>query len=119
MLPLPGGVAAHLASPYGASKLAGEGYFSAYFHGFCVETVTGWFGNVCVDGSGRKQSVVAKFSEQAMGREFLELYGDGTQPRDFIHISDLTQAILHASPFPVLVRRCFGSRPRMRRPLAN
>ena len=37
--PLHEEMAAHPASPYGASKLAGEGYCSAYFHCFGVETV--------------------------------------------------------------------------------
>ncbi|MEL7087587.1 MAG: NAD-dependent epimerase/dehydratase family protein, partial [Planctomycetota bacterium] len=38
--PLHEEMAPHPASPYGASKLAGEGYCSAYFHSFGVQTVT-------------------------------------------------------------------------------
>ena len=87
--PLHEEMAPHPASPYGASKLSGEGYCSAYYHCFGVETVTLRFGNVYGEGSGHKQSVVAKFIKEALQGETLELYGDGTQTRDFIHISDL------------------------------
>jgi UDP-glucose 4-epimerase len=37
--------------------------------------------------------VVAKFIKQALDGEQLEIYGDGTQTRDFIFIDDLTRAI--------------------------
>lgn len=98
--PLHEEMAPHPASPYGASKLAGEGYCSAYYHCFGVETVVLRFGNVYGEGSGHKQSVVAKFIKQAMQGETLELYGDGTQTRDFIHIEDLTDAIKRATSIP-------------------
>jgi len=82
------------ASPYGASKLAGEGYCSAFFQCFGLSTVALRFGNVYGEGSGHKQSVVAKFIKQALRGEKLEIYGDGNQTRDFIHISDLVAAIV-------------------------
>jgi UDP-glucose 4-epimerase len=84
---------AHPVSPYGASKLAGEGYCSAYFRSFGIETVALRFGNVFGPGSGHKNSVVAKFIRQAINGEVLEIYGDGTQTRDFIYIGDLVEAI--------------------------
>ncbi len=86
-------IAAHPVSPYGASKLAGEGYCSAYFRTFGVETVALRFGNVYGTGSGHKSSVVAKFIRQAMQGETLEIFGDGNQTRDFIFIGDLVRAI--------------------------
>lgn len=95
--PLHEEMAPHPASPYGASKLAGEGYCSAYYHCFGVETVPLRFGNVYGEGSGHKQSVVAKFIKQAMKGETLELFGDGTQTRDFIYVSDLVDAIFRAA----------------------
>lgn len=95
--PLHEELAPHPASPYGASKLAGEGYCSAYYYCFGVETVVLRFGNVYGEGSGHKQSVVAKFIKQARAGERLEIYGDGTQTRDFIHISDLIDAIVQAA----------------------
>lgn len=85
------------ASPYGASKLAGEGYCSAYFHSFGVETVILRFGNVYGEGSTHKASIVAKFIKRALDGKTLEIYGNGSQTRDFIHISDLVRAIRAAA----------------------
>lgn len=84
----------HPVSPYGASKLAGEAYCSAYFKSFGIETVVLRFGNAYGPGSTHKNSVVAKFIKQAIEGKTLEVYGDGTQTRDFIFIDDLVEAIL-------------------------
>lgn len=86
-------------SPYGASKLAGEGYCSAYYRTFGVKTVALRFGNVYGPGSTHKSSVVAKFIKQAIGGEQCEIYGDGSQTRDFIYIDDLTEAIIKAAMY--------------------
>jgi UDP-glucose 4-epimerase len=83
----------HPVSPYGASKLSGEAYCSAYFRTFGVETAALRFGNVYGPLSNHKNSVIAKFIKRAMRGEVLEIYGDGTQTRDFIYIEDLVQAI--------------------------
>lgn len=84
----------HPVSPYGASKLAGEGYCSAYYRTFGVETVALRFGNVYGPGSGHKNSVVAKFIRAAFQGDVLEIYGDGSQTRDFIFIDDLINAVI-------------------------
>lgn len=81
-------------SPYGASKLAGEAYCSAYFRTFGIKTVALRFGNVYGPLSKHKNSVAAKFLKQAFAGETLEIYGDGNQTRDFIFIDDLIQAIV-------------------------
>ena len=91
--PLHEELAPHPVSPYGASKLAGEGYCSAYFRTFGIETVALRFGNVYGPLSGHKNSAVAKFIKRAMRGEVLEIYGDGTQTRDFIYIDDLIRAV--------------------------
>ena len=83
----------HPVSPYGASKLSGEGYCSAYFRTFGVETVALRFGNVYGPLSGHKNSVVARFIKRATGGEVLEIYGDGTQTRDFVYVGDLINAV--------------------------
>ncbi|MBO8132160.1 MAG: GDP-mannose 4,6-dehydratase [Candidatus Marinimicrobia bacterium] len=80
-------------SPYGASKLAGEGYCSAYYRTFGLSTIALRFGNVYGPRSKHKSSVVAKFIQQALRGEVLEIYGDGQQTRDFIYIKDLVKAI--------------------------
>lgn len=98
--PLHEGLAPHPASPYGASKLAGEGYCSAYYHCFGVETVALRFGNVYGPRSGHKMSVVAKFIKQALDNKSWEIYGDGGQTRDFIYIDDLIDAVYLAATTP-------------------
>lgn len=84
-------------SPYGASKLAGEAYCSAYFHAYGIKTVALRFGNVYGPRSKHKSSVVAKFIKKALAGEPLEVYGDGNQTRDFIYIQDLVGAIILAA----------------------
>ncbi|HZC83392.1 MAG TPA: NAD-dependent epimerase/dehydratase family protein, partial [Rubrobacter sp.] len=72
--------------------LSGEAYCSAYFRTFGVETVSLRFGNVYGPLSNHKNSVIAKFIKRATRGEALEIYGDGTQTRDFIYIEDLVRA---------------------------
>ena len=87
-------------SPYGASKLAGEAYCRVYHATFGLETIALRFGNVYGPLSGHKTSVVAKFIRQALAGESLEIYGDGSQTRDYIYVCDLVEAILAAATVP-------------------
>jgi len=91
----------HPVSPYGASKLAGEGYCSAYYRTFGIDTVCLRFGNVYGPRSKKKSSVVAKFIRQALAGSPCVIYGDGNQTRDFLHIKDLVRAVLLAMEKPV------------------
>jgi len=100
--PLHEEMAPHPVSPYGASKLAGEAYCSAYYRTFGIGTVALRFGNVYGPGSSNKNSVVAKFTKQAMRGKSCEIYGDGNQSRDFIYIDDLINAIIKAANLPSL-----------------
>ena len=86
-------IAPHPVSPYGASKLACEGYCSAYFRTYGVDTVCLRFGNVYGPLAGKKNSIVAKFIKRAIAGYTLEIYGDGSQTRDFIYIDDLVNAL--------------------------
>ena len=43
--------------------------------------------------SGHKNSVVARFIKRAVDGDVLEIYGDGTQTRDFIFVDDLIRAV--------------------------
>ena len=87
-------LAPHPVSPYGASKLAGEGYCSAYQKTFGIDTIILRFSNIYGPGSLNKSSVVSKFIKRAINNEILEIYGDGMQTRDFIYIDDLIDAVL-------------------------
>lgn len=91
--PIHEGLAPRPVSPYGASKLAGEGYCSAYHRSYGIETVALRFGNVYGPLSSHKKSVVANFINHALAGQPLEIYGDGDQTRDFIFIEDLIRAI--------------------------
>ena len=84
-------------SPYGASKLAGEAYCSAYYRTFNVGTVALRFGNVYGPGSAHKSSVVAKFIRRALAGKPSVIFGDGGQTRDFIYIDDLLEALILAA----------------------
>src|SRR5262249_18803658 len=88
---------AHPVSPYGASKLAGEAYCSAYQRSFEVETVALRFGNCYGPFSSHKRSVVAKSIRQALAQEPWEILGGGHQTRDFIYVQDITDAIIRAA----------------------
>lgn len=83
-------------SPYGASKLAGEAYLSAYNGSFGLNTVALRFSNVYGPFSRRKGSVVAKFIRQALAGEPWVLNGGGQQTRDFIYSEDLAHAVIKA-----------------------
>lgn len=83
----------HPLAPYGASKLACEGYVSAYAGSHGLETAALRFSNVYGPNSWHKGSVVAKFIKQIIDGEQQVIYGDGEQTRDFIHTSDISQAL--------------------------
>lgn len=91
----------HPVSPYGASKLAGEGYCSSYYRTFDLETICLRFGNVYGPRSKKKSSVVAKFIRHALAGEPCVIFGDGTQTRDFLYIDDLVRAVILAMEKPV------------------
>ncbi len=81
-------------SPYGASKLAGEAYCSAFHHSFGLETAVLRFSNLYGPNSFHKGSVIALFIKQILRGEPLTIYGDGNQTRDFLYVEDITQVIL-------------------------
>lgn len=84
-------------SPYGASKAAGEAYLHAFFGSYDLPTVALRFANVYGPWSATKGSVIPKFIRQALAGEDLEIWGDGSQTRDFVYVSDLVDAILAAA----------------------
>jgi UDP-glucose 4-epimerase len=83
-------------SPYGASKLAGEAYCSAFAGSYDVPTSVLRFSNVYGPFSYHKGSVVAAFCKRALAGEPLIVYGDGTQTRDYVYVEDLCRGIAAA-----------------------
>jgi UDP-glucose 4-epimerase len=83
-------------SPYGAGKLAGEAYSSAFFGSYGLNTVALRFSNVYGPSSYHKGSAVAVFFRNLMQKEPIVIYGDGEQTRDFLYVGDLVDAIFLA-----------------------
>jgi UDP-glucose 4-epimerase len=83
-------------SPYGASKLATEGFCSAYSASYGLPCVSLRFSNIYGPGSAHKKSVVAAFIKHALNDQSLVVYGDGTQQRDYLFVGDLVRGIVAA-----------------------
>jgi UDP-glucose 4-epimerase len=94
-------MAPHPISPYGAGKLAGEGYCSAFWGSYGLKTISLRFSNVYGPYSYHKASVVAKFFRQAKLGEPVTVFGDGEQTRDFLFVEDLCQAVVQALEAPL------------------
>jgi UDP-glucose 4-epimerase len=86
-------VLARPASPYGASKLAGEAYLAAYAATYGMATCSLRFSNAYGPRSLHKRSVVAAWIRAALADAPLTVFGDGEQTRDFVHVDDLASAI--------------------------
>jgi UDP-glucose 4-epimerase len=85
-------------SPYGQSKLAGEGYCTLYRRLYGVDTVSLRLGNVY----GPRQNprgeagVIAMFCGRLVRRQPVTVFGDGTQTRDYVYIDDVVNALVTA-----------------------
>lgn len=80
-------------SPYGASKLAGEGYAHAFAKTYGLRTVAVRFGNVYGPWCARKRGVINVFFESLHSGAPMVIYGDGTASRDYVHVDDISNAL--------------------------
>lgn len=94
--PVHEGMVPHPLAPYGASKMAMEGYLSAYAGSYGLRAVALRFSNIYGPRSFHKGSVVAAFMRRALTGEPLVVYGDGTQTRDYLYVGDLVRGIVAA-----------------------
>lgn len=83
-------------SPYGAGKLTGEAYCSAFWGAYGLKTTALRFSNIYGPYSSHKSSVAAQFIKDILQNRDLTIYGDGRQTRDFLYADDLVSAILLA-----------------------
>ena len=86
-------------SPYAASKLAGESYCRAFTNSFGLETVSLRFFNVFgprQDPESQYAAVIPRFITRMLTGERPEIFGDGTQSRDFTFISNVVDACVLA-----------------------
>jgi len=80
---------------YGVTKLAGEQILNTYYDNYGIETVNLRFGNVYGVGLyTRWNTVIPKFVKQALNGEKITVYGDGEYSRDFVHVFDITKALI-------------------------
>jgi len=82
------------ASPYAASKAAADRMCYSYFSSFGTDiTIVRPF-NVFGERQkgGKFGALIPILTEHALRGENLEIFGDGSTPRDYTHISDIIQA---------------------------
>jgi UDP-glucose 4-epimerase len=80
-------------SPYGASKLAAEGYAYAFSQAYGLRTVALRFANVYGPWSARKQGAMTLFFRAIHAGEPIVIYGDGSSSRDYTHVEDIARAL--------------------------
>jgi UDP-glucose 4-epimerase len=83
-------------TPYGATKAAGEMLLSAYAAGFGIQGAALRFANVYGPGMEAKDSFVPRLMRAARDGTGVQIYGDGTQLRDLVHVDDIVAGILVA-----------------------
>jgi UDP-glucose 4-epimerase len=90
-------------SPYGASKAAAELYLGSFEENHGIDAVSLRYFNVYGPRQTVSQyaGVISIFAKRALNQEPLQIFGDGSQTRDFIFVSDVveaTMASLEATP---------------------
>lgn len=83
-------------SPYGASKLAGEGYCCAFANAYDMSITSLRFANVVGPISWHKKGAVTAFFKAIMEGAPIRIYGDGSATRDFLYVDDLCRGIIAA-----------------------
>jgi UDP-glucose 4-epimerase len=86
----------HPLTPYGATKAACEMLLSGYAGAYGMTTCALRLTNVYGQGMSHKDSFVARLMRAARDGGTVQIYGDGTQRRDFVHVDDVVQGLLVA-----------------------
>jgi UDP-glucose 4-epimerase len=87
-------------SPYGAGKATGEAYCSAFHGAYGLDAVAVRFSNAYGPRSAGKTNVIPLFIRRILAGESLTIYGDGTQTRDFVYVTDLANGLVRAASTP-------------------
>jgi len=83
--------------PYGLTKFLGEQLVIKYATNFNMPNISFRFFNVYgprLNMSGQYSAVFGNFLRQKRSNKPLTIVGDGKQTRDFIHVEDLTNALI-------------------------
>ena len=79
-------------SSYGASKLVAEYNLLAFSKLFGLNCISLRLFNVYGNGQSSETGVIRKFLKNISKDAPIEIFGDGVQSRDFVHISDVIEA---------------------------
>ncbi|HEY6397767.1 MAG TPA: NAD-dependent epimerase/dehydratase family protein [Solirubrobacteraceae bacterium] len=80
-------------TPYGATKAAAEMLMSAYTASYGLRCTALRLTNVYGPGMQAKDSIVARLMRAIRLGGTFEIYGDGRQVRDYVHVADVVQAV--------------------------
>lgn len=80
-------------SPYGTTKLEGEAHTRSYFNYGLKTTVLRLFNIYGPRQNPSYAGVITTFLESLREKKPPTIFGDGTQTRDFVYISDVVEAI--------------------------
>lgn len=80
-------------TPYGATKAAAEMLMSAYGASYGLRCASLRLTNVYGPGMQAKDSIVARLMRAIRLGNTFEIYGDGRQVRDYVHVFDVVQAV--------------------------
>ena len=107
-VPLQENLAPNPASPYGASKLACEGYCKAYYYTYGLETVILRFSNVYGPYSDHKDfNLISGFIMNILQGKTCYINGDGNVTKDYIYVEDLIKAIIVSTTLPSISGEIF------------
>jgi len=85
-------------NPYRASKLAMEEYMSAYNALYGLNCIALRYSNVYGPGMRWDDPIcLASMRRSMVEKGYIELTGDGTQSRDFTHVSDIVEGTIAAA----------------------
>jgi UDP-glucose 4-epimerase len=76
-------------TPYGATKAAGEMLLSAYAASYGISCSALRFSNVYGPGMQEKDSLIPRLMRAAVAGGGIQVYGDGKQLRDLVHVDDI------------------------------
>ncbi len=83
-------------TPYGATKAAGEMLLAAYVGSYGMTGAALRFSNVYGPGMEAKDSFIPRLMRAARDGKGVQVYGDGTQLRDLVHVDDIVAGLLLA-----------------------
>jgi UDP-glucose 4-epimerase len=80
-------------TPYGSTKAAGEMLMSAYTASYGLRCAPIRLTNVYGPGMQAKDSIIARLMRNIRLGTTFEIYGDGNQVRDYVHVTDVVAAM--------------------------